>query len=389
MVRGAISITAPRAPTVGGSGCVRMNVEQRVLTALRCEKPDRVPVLVYLNPYVEDWYSHLPSYAEVLSAAQQLGDVVFDWVFPAPFMFTTGHRWIEQRDLGNGQTEHIIHTPDGPITEVTRAGWRGHEVIKRWIATPEDAQRALSIPYVPCKPDLETFFSTKIRLADRAVAQISFQDPVGLLDWIDEQTLTKWRMRRRDLIRQLIETAFDRVADGLKTCLQASVGSLYALRSSAVPAMRHLSPEECDEFVIEHHARLAELIHRHEECYLVIQSCGRLGSLVDRLANVGIDGLEVVDPPLGGDVDLGTLKRRVGEHVCLIANLPYEILRGASTAEIERQVEQTLATASHGGGLILSPCPATPDRDLPPQASSNFIHYLKTAHEKGRYGELR
>ena len=44
-----------------------MNTEQRVLTALRREQPDRVPVFVYLNPYVEAWYTREPSYADLRS----------------------------------------------------------------------------------------------------------------------------------------------------------------------------------------------------------------------------------------------------------------------------------------------------------------------------------
>jgi hypothetical protein len=364
-----------------------MNAEQRILTALRCEQPDRVPVLIYFNPYVEDWYTHLPSYAEVLSAAEEYADVVFKWDFPSPLMFTTAQRWIEQRDLGNGQTEHIIHTPDGPITEVARAGWRGHEVVKRWIASDEDARRVLSMPYAPSRPDLETFFDIKVRLGGRAVAQATFPEPAGLVDWIDEHLFTRWYAERRGLARQLLDTAFERIADGLTTCLEAGVGPVYVLRPAQGAQARHLSGEEFDEFVVEYDRRLVELIHRHDETYVILQSHGRIGPHLDRLPAIGMDGLEVIEPPISGDCSLAQVKDRLGRHVCLIATLPYEELSSRSTPEIERLVRKTLAAGAPGGGFLLSPCPVPGDRDLPAQASSNLIHYLKTAYREGQYAD--
>jgi hypothetical protein len=50
----------------------KMSVEQRVLTALQCGQPDRVPVFLYLNPYTPSWYSNEPSYRAVLKACGKM-----------------------------------------------------------------------------------------------------------------------------------------------------------------------------------------------------------------------------------------------------------------------------------------------------------------------------
>ena len=44
-----------------------MTGEERVLTALRRQQPDRVPVFIYLDPYTENWATLDPSSAEVLA----------------------------------------------------------------------------------------------------------------------------------------------------------------------------------------------------------------------------------------------------------------------------------------------------------------------------------
>jgi len=369
----------------GDSQHVAAEVEQRVLTALRCEQPDRVPVLVDLNPYVEEWYTHLPSYADVLSAVERYADVVFNWRFPAPFMFTAAVRWIEQRDLGSNQVEQIIHTPDGPITEVVRTGWRERDVVKRWIRTVEDAERALSMPYVPVEPDLETFFDTKARLAGKIVAQVTFREPIAVADWIDERSLATWCADQRNLVRRLLDAAFERIAGGLRACLRAGVGPIYALTRCRSAALEVLSSEDFAEVVVEYDRRLVELIRAYEGVYVILPAGGKVKPVVERLSTVGMNALTVIDPPLDGDYGLAELKRRIGDRVCLIAGLPYEELQRSNPARIEQSVRQALAAGGAGGGFMLSPCAPPRVRDLSDQASANLIHYLKTACRTGRY----
>ncbi len=102
-----------------------MTIEERVLTALRREQPDRVPVFLYLNPYVESWHTLDPSYADILKACEQYADVIYDWHFPLGFFHTAAEVPTESRQLADGQTEHGRHPPAGPITTVAKAERRG------------------------------------------------------------------------------------------------------------------------------------------------------------------------------------------------------------------------------------------------------------------------
>lgn len=362
-----------------------MDTQQRVLTALRCGQPDRVPLLVHINPYVEDWYTYIPSYADALSAAGRFGDVVYNWDLPAPFMFTAGERWIEQRDLGGGRIEQIIHTPDGPLSEVAHRGWRERDVIKRWIQTTDDAERALSMPYVPIRPDLSNFVETASQLAGRAVAQVTFCEPIALADWIDERTLATWRKTERGLLRQLLDTAFERLADGVRTCLEAGAGPVYASRRGRLGGLEQLPLAEVEELIAGYARRLVELIHAYDGMAVIWQGGGRISPLLDLLPPIGLDGLAVADPPLSGDCDMGQLKARIGDRVCIVASLPYDELARASTDRIDGLIRATLQMGARGGGLILSPCATLQRRDLPEKVSENLVHYLETAHRMGRY----
>lgn len=359
--------------------------EQRVLTALSRRQPDRVPVLAYMNPYVRDWYSYLPSLADALAAIRQYCDVVYNWRVPAPLMFTAGERWIEQRDLGGDQTEQIIHTPDGPITEVVQGTWRERKVVKRWIQATEDVDRVLSMPHVPPRLDVDTFRATRARLAKRAVAQATFRGLTCLVDWIDERAMATWCADDRGLVRRLIGVAYERIANGLRRCLEAGVGPVYAIdagRFHRLPAVRHA---DLGALVLDYERRLVELVHTHDGMYVIPEGPAPRTAELDDLCAIGMDGLTLADPPVSGDADLAAVKARLGDRVCLISTLAHDELAGASGAQIRQLVRSAVDSAASGGGLILNPCALPQKCDLSEQATNNLIAYIEAAHELGQY----
>lgn len=369
----------------GGSSDQTMTCEQRVLAALAGRQPDRVPILAYVNPYHNDWYSYLPSFAEVLPAIERYCDVVYEWRFPSPLMFTAGERWIEQRDLGNDQTEQVIHTPDGPITEVVHGTWRDRRVVKRWIQTTQDVDRALSIPYVPAKPDLAAFRATRAALANRAVAQATFPEPMALADWVDDRSLAKWCARDRGPIRNLLDVAYDRIAANVRACLRADIGPIFALRAGHSMGLAHLSDTDFREFVVDYDRRLVQLTRRHEGTYVILEGGGRGPSTIEALSAIGMNGLTIGEPPQRDECDLATVKDRLGDRVCLISTLAYDELTSGSPIRTEQAVRQVLRTGAPGGRFILSPCGMSHRGDLTDQGVGNLIRYLRVARAFGRY----
>ena len=362
-----------------------MTSEERVLTALRCEQPDRVPVFLYLNPYVESWYSGDGSYADVLEACRQYGDAVYDWGFPSGLCHTAAPVEAESRELGNGQTEHVRHTPAGPITSITRADWRGGGTVKRWITTPDDVERVLSIPYVPVQPDLTGFHETQARLRGTCVAQVTLADPVCTADIIDEQTLAIWTIEQRPLLCRLLDTMHQRIRDELATCLDNGIGPIYYFNGPEYALPPLMSPGDFEEFVVEYDRQLVELVHSYPDTCVIIHSHGKVSRFLERFAAIGTDGLNVLEPPPLGDTDLADAKRRIGDRVCLIGNIQYDDLARGDQSQVERLVADAIRQGAPGGGFILSPCASPYEQPLSERAAQNFIHYLETAHRLGGY----
>ena len=315
-----------------------MTTEQRVLAALRREQPDRVPVSLFLNPWGDAWYNRDPSYAAVLDACEEYEDVVFDWGFPQGLFFTAATPATERRDLGCGRTETVWHTPAGPLTTVSQADWRGGGLVRRWITEVEDVERALSIPYVAPRPDLSPFLAERDRLKGRAVAQVTFSDPICSAGWFAEETLACWTIEERPLLKRFLDAMFERVLDQIRWCLESDLGSIYYFNGPEYALPPLMSPRDFDEFVVEYDRELVRLIHSYPGRYTILHSHGRVNRFLERFAEVGTDGLNVLEPPPMGDVILANAKRRIGDRVCLIGNIQYDDLARGSKDQVEALV---------------------------------------------------
>jgi hypothetical protein len=363
-----------------------MTTEERVVTALRRGQPDRVPIFLYLNPYSDTPRTESdPSYAGVLKACEEYEDVVYDWAFPQGLFYTAARIDTERRHRDDGGLETVLRTPDGPLTTIERANWRGGGQIKRPLCGPEDLERALSVPYTPSRPDLRPFFAEKTRLAGKAVAQVTFSDPICSADWIDESALALMTVEERPLLKRFLDAMFIRVADALQYCLDNGVGPLYYFNGPEYALPPLMSPADFEEFVVEYDRRLIRLVHQAGDCVTIVHSHGRVNRFLERFAATGTDGLNVLEPPPLGDVVLADAKRRVGDAMCLIGNIQYDDLARGDPDGVEKLVQEAIRQGSPGGGFILSPCASPYEPKLTARAAENFIRYLQAADRWGRY----
>ena len=365
---------------------LEMTVEQRVLTALRCEQPDRVPVFIYVNPYAEDlWYSSDPSYRDLLRATRHYADVIYDWGFPSGFFHSAAPLERESRQLSNGDTEHTVHTPSGALTSITRSDWHGGGTIKRWITEPEDVERILSIPYEPARPDLGVFLQAREQGKETWVSQVTFGDPICISGMIDEAVLAIWTIEHRDLIRCMLDVALERILCELDYCLKSGVGPIYYFNGPEYALPPLMSPNDFQEFVVEYDRRLVDLVHSYAGNYTILHSHGKVSHSLEAFADIGTDGLNVLEPPPIGDTDLADAKNRIGDRVCLIGNIQYDDIARGSEGEVERLVAEAIGQGAPGGGFILSPCAYPYERPLPANVSRNLVRYLEIGHEYGGY----
>jgi uroporphyrinogen decarboxylase len=149
---------------------------------------------------------------------------------------------------------------------------------------------------------------------------------------------------------------------------QARCGVDAVLISSAFAGGGFISPRQYDRFVLPYEREIVAHIHA-EGTPVYTHTCGDIGDRLERLADTGIDGIDTLDPPPLGSVDLADAKRRVGGRVFFKGNIDaVNTLLKKSRDEVRADALARLAIGSLGGGYILSSAcsvsPAVPPENL-------------------------
>ena len=234
-----------------------MNTEERILTALRCEEPDRVPVVVYLNPYTSNWVTNDRSYRRLLEATREYADVIYDAYFTLPLADDESR---QTTDLGGGRTKESIQTPRGEIFRVLREHARGVE--KHLVESAEDALKLLSIPQPGYEPDLSEFLRVRDELRGEAVAQVTLADPICIIgDSFSPEFLSLCTIAHRELLLELAETYFRRSTALLEYLLYNDAGPIYYFNGPEYALPPLMSPRDFDELVVAYDRELVRQVH--------------------------------------------------------------------------------------------------------------------------------
>ena len=138
------------------------------------------------------------------------------------------------------------------------------------------------------------------------------------------------------------------------------------LISSAFAGGGFISPRQYEKFVLPYEAEVVGRIHR-AGVPVYTHTCGDIGDRLELLADTGTDGIDTLDPPPLGSVDLEDAKRRVGQRVFFKGNIdPVNTLLAKSREEVRRDALDRLRVGSPGSGYILSSACSVSPR-VPPE----------------------
>jgi uroporphyrinogen-III decarboxylase len=187
-------------------------------------------------------------------------------------------------------------------------------------------------------------------------------------------------MKRKQMVKDLLDLVFDRIYDYLEKVLEGDEDSIIEISGPELVAPPFLDPSYFRELVVDYDKELVKLVHQHS--HLASMHChGKVSELLESMAEIGFDGLHPIEPPPSGDVDIAEAKRRIGGKVCLIGNLQLDDLVRCGEKELEWKCKEVISKAAPGGGYILEPT-ATP---LPDTPIKNLISFVKAGRKYGTY----
>jgi uroporphyrinogen-III decarboxylase len=136
---------------------------------------------------------------------------------------------------------------------------------------------------------------------------------------------------------------------------QARLGQAESIQiSSPYAGSSFISRETYETLVLPQLRRMADAL-RPTAAFSYVHTCGFLADRLELVGASGVDGIECLDPPPLGNVELREAKQRIGGKVFIKGNLdPVNVLLRGTDQDVERAVSECLAAGSPGGGYILS-----------------------------------
>lgn len=391
-----------------------MNSKERMATAMQLREPDRVPVMCqlalghyFLNcdlPEIEIWHSTEGFVAALIELQRRYG---FDGILvnlPGRDPHWRNYiKRIEERAEGK-----VIHWVDGHYTvcppddnphvyceDGTRYFAKLDEIEPQelFYIEPHDLS-GLSYPY--CwgfsseRAHFDEFFpawhfATIDAVISQAGREVSVHSEIfspftqflelldytnGLMALIDDPGKSKACLEA--LTRGAIELGRRQAAHGVDAILI----------SSAFAGAGFISPDQFREFVLPFERMVIEGIKTEYEVPIYTHTCGEIGDRLELMKLTGTNGIDTLDPPPLGSVDLKDAKERIGNALFIKGNIdPVNTILLGTPEDVLADARRCLAIAAPGGGYVLSSACS-----IPPQAPpENILKLHEAAEQFGRY----
>jgi len=354
-----------------------LNRRERLMATLRGEPVDRPAVCFYelnaldqdpADPDLFNVYSH-PSWKPLLDLARERTDRIvmrplsFADAPPDPFDGLSeretwregSHRFTHTRIRAGGRT----------LQKLTR---RDHDIDTVWTLEPlvkglDDFRAWLELPLRPAgrSPDCTRVLAAEAALGDSGIVMIDTGDPLcAVAELFEMGEFTVFALTENALMHRALEKLAAWILPRVEAVSKALPGRLWRICGPEYASPPYLPPRLFEEYAVRYVRPMVEAIQRHGG-YARIHSHGRLKDILDLIASTGCDGLDPIEPPPQGDVELAYVRRRHGRQMVLFGNLEIADITNMPTAQFSGKVQQALREGleGEGRGLVLMPssCP--------------------------------
>ncbi len=181
-----------------------------------------------------------------------------------------------------------------------------------------------------------------------------------------------------------VKACLDALADGAIAlgCGLATAGAHAILISSAFAGAGFISRQHYSEFVLPFERKVIAGIKSHHDIPVYTHTCGAIGDRLDLMQQTGTNGIDTLDPPPLGTVELAEAKRQIGAQMFIRGNVdPVNVVLMGTPQDVFAAARHCIEVAAPGGGYILSTACS-----VSPQAPPENIRQLRAAAEQfGKY----
>lgn len=367
-----------------------MTRRERLMATLRGDHVDRPPVSFYeidgfdQNPEDSDpfnIFSH-PSWLPLIELARDKTDRIVRRAVrctpdaPDPIgavsetesVVRDGSLFTTRRVQAGGRTLTARTRRDPDVNTV----WTTEHLLKG----TDDLSAFLEIPPPSFSGEVNPrpVLDAEERLGDTGIVMIDTPDPLCLAaSLFDMAEYTVLAMTEPTLFHRLLERFAATLIPKTEAVAEALPGRLWRIFGPEYASPPYLPPKLFREYVCRYTSPMVQAIQRHGG-YARIHSHGNLKAILDDIAGMGADGLDPIEPPPQGDVELAYVREKYGEGMVLFGNLEVADIENLPTDQFEEKVKRAVAegTSGTGRGFVLMPSAAPYGRELSSLAMRNY-----------------
>ena len=319
-----------------------MTSRERLLAAIKCDTPDRVPVgpwgvsrLDWNAPLTKEFIRTVDPFIETGCGINLI------WGAEIP---------TKTVDEGDTSTS-VLRTPMGDLHRVVRRTSITSAQTSFYCRTAEDAEKVLAIPFVPDDFDLSDFFRLRDEVREEGLVLTGIPDAMcWAAELFSPEDFSILWIDAPDAMRKLVRTAADRINEGVERLAAAGVDAFRIVGGEY--ASVQLGPQAFEELVVGPDSELCEIIHRHNGI-AHFHNHGPVKRFYDLFLRIGIDSLDPLEAWPWGDCDLAEAKAKLKGSICIVGNLDdMEVIDKLPWEEVEPIARERLAAAGPDGFVL-------------------------------------
>ncbi len=243
---------------------------------------------------------------------------------------------------------------------------KGAADVEAYLAVPDDAFTE--------RIDLGPLEAEERALGERGIVMVDTEDPLcAAASLLSMEDYTVLAFTEPALFHRLLDRMARRILPRTAEVGRRFPGRLWRIYGPEYASEPFLPPAMFQEYVVRYVEPMVRAIHDHGG-YARIHCHGRLKNILDMIAGMGADGLDPIEPPPQGDMELRDVRQRHGRQLVLFGNLEIADIESLPTPQFTEKVKRALdeGTAGAGRGFVLMPSAAPFGRDVSALTMRNY-----------------
>jgi hypothetical protein len=343
-----------------------MTKKERLWAVYKRETPDRMPVKLWglgknqgmLHPAYKRAYDVAIEKTDILGGASSPFDI---------YSGTKTQNLYESRTESYSAewTAHIrtMHTPKGDLRSIYLANNKGHPGLEReyYVKDAADLKKILLLEYEPYPVALKEYENALNFIGDDGIVMFGISHPAYMLyNLTGSETLGYLLYDAPELVQEVTALFAKRMYNHVKAVIDAGIASYgpfvmaYVGPELLIPPL--VSFDMFEKLVYDMDKPYLDLI-KNAGGYVWVHCHGKVGKIISRFADMGVDVLNPIEPPPMGDCTIEQALQEAQGRITLEGNIEINDLLNQDEEYIRGFLENTVKKAYEytDGRFILCP----------------------------------